>query len=73
MYLYIIAIGWTYVVLMMSITEKSIVAGVLTFVFYGVLPLSLVLWFTLRRLRHLRRIAKNMRSEPLPPVGDDQA
>ena len=42
--MYIVAIAWIYVVLMMSITEQSIIAGILTFVFYGLGPLALFLW-----------------------------
>jgi hypothetical protein len=42
--MYIVAIGWMYVVLMMSITESSIVAGVMTFLIYGVIPLSIILY-----------------------------
>jgi len=40
----IIAIAWLYVVFMMSITEQSAVAGVTTFLLYGVFPLSIVLY-----------------------------
>jgi hypothetical protein len=40
----IVAIAWIYVVLMMSLTETSFVAGLATFVFYGLLPLSIVLY-----------------------------
>jgi hypothetical protein len=42
--LYIVAIAWLYVTLMMSITETSVVAGIATFVFYGLLPLTVVLY-----------------------------
>lgn len=42
--MYIVAIAWIYVVLMMSITENSIIAGIMTFVFYGLAPLALFLW-----------------------------
>ncbi len=42
--MYIVAIAWLYVVILMSITETSITAGILTFAFYGVLPLALLLW-----------------------------
>jgi hypothetical protein len=42
--MYIVAIGWLYVVLMMSLTERSAVAGVVTFLLYGVAPLALFLW-----------------------------
>ncbi len=54
--MYIVAIAWLYVVLMMSLTERSIVAGVATFVFYGLAPLALVLWLmgTPQRRRNRR-------------------
>lgn len=42
--MYIIAIAWLYVVLMMAVTEHSIVAAVLTVLLYGVAPLALFLW-----------------------------
>ncbi len=64
MYLYIIAIGWAYVVLLMAVTAKSVVAGILTFVFYGLLPLGLVLYITLRRLRRSRQIAQERLGQP---------
>jgi len=40
--MYIVAIGWIYVILMMAVTEKNFISGVLTFVFYGVLPLAVM-------------------------------
>ena len=64
MYIYIIAIGWAYVVLMMAATEKSIVAGVLTFIFYGLLPLALVLYITGRQMRRSRMAAKERLGQP---------
>ncbi len=42
--MYVIAIGWLYVTLLMAATEPNITAGVLTFVTYGVAPLALFLW-----------------------------
>jgi hypothetical protein len=42
--MHIVAIAWLYVVLMMSITERTAVAGVATFLLYGVFPLSIVLY-----------------------------
>lgn len=54
--MYIVAIAWLYVVLMMSLTETSIVAGVVTFALYGLAPLSLFLWLvgTPQRRRNRR-------------------
>ena len=42
--MYIVAIAWVYVTFMMAITESSVIAGVLTFLFYGLAPLALFLW-----------------------------
>ncbi len=54
--MYIVAIAWLYVVLMMSLTETSVVAGVVTFALYGLAPLSLFLWLvgTPQRRRNRR-------------------
>jgi membrane protein implicated in regulation of membrane protease activity len=43
-FLYLIAIAWIYVVLLMSLAESSLIAGIMTFIFYCVIPLSLVLY-----------------------------
>jgi type VI protein secretion system component VasK len=64
MYLYIIAIGWTYVVLMMAVTAKSFVAGALTFIFYGLLPLGIVFYITLKQLRRSRMVAQERLNQP---------
>ena len=42
--LLIVAIAWIYVVLMMSITEHSVIAGIMTFLLYCVLPLTIILY-----------------------------
>src|SRR5687768_3617088 len=47
--LYLVAIGWIYVVLMMAVAEAlaptgSLLGALITFLFYGVLPLALVLY-----------------------------
>ncbi|HMM55225.1 MAG TPA: hypothetical protein PKC23_09445 [Candidatus Desulfobacillus sp.] len=42
--MYVVAIGWLWVVLMMALTESSLTAGLLTFFFYGLAPLALFLW-----------------------------
>lgn len=53
--MYIVAIAWLYVVLMMSLTEQSWIAGVGTFTLYGVAPLSLFLWIAGSPARKRRR------------------
>ena len=59
--LYLVAIAWMYVVLMMSVAEAmapggGLLGAVITFVLYGVLPLALVLYLlgTPARRRALR-------------------
>lgn len=42
--MYIVAIAWLYVTLLMALTEPSITAGILTFLFYGLLPCALFVW-----------------------------
>ncbi|MFZ9407888.1 MAG: hypothetical protein ACO26U_12455 [Burkholderiaceae bacterium] len=56
--MYIVAIAWIYVVLMMALTEKSVVAGIATFVFYGLAPLALLLWLLGTPQRRRARLAR---------------
>ena len=56
--MHIVALAWIYVVLMMSITETSVVAGIATFLLYGILPLSIILYLTGTRQRNRRRIER---------------
>lgn len=55
--MYIVAIGWLWVVLMMAMTETSVTAGILTFFFYGLAPLALFLWLAGTPERRRRRSA----------------
>lgn len=54
--MHIVAIAWIYVVLMMAITERSVIAGIMTFLLYGVLPLAVILYLMGTRQRKQRRI-----------------
>ena len=64
--MYIIAIAWLYVVLLMAITEKSLIAGLLTFIFYGLLPCALLLWLlgTRHRQRYKQRLLDQHMGNP---------
>ena len=42
--MYIVAIGWLFVIIMMAITSTSLLSGVVTLFCYGILPLGLFLW-----------------------------
>ncbi|MDK9716136.1 MAG: hypothetical protein OEL86_18835 [Sulfuritalea sp.] len=58
--MYVIAIGWLYVTLLMAATESNLTAGVLTFVFYGLAPLALLLWLFGTPQRRRKRLAREM-------------
>lgn len=45
------AIAWIYVVGLMALTEPSVVAGLMTFLLYCVLPLSILFYLTGSRRR----------------------
>lgn len=67
--MYIIAIGWLWVALMMAISEQNIVAGILSFVFYGLLPCLLLLWLLgtpARRRRQAQAESAARRDEGKP-------
>jgi hypothetical protein len=55
--MYIIAIAWIYVTLLMAATEASITACVLTFIFYGAMPCAILLWLmgTPQRRRDMQK------------------
>ena len=58
--MYIMAIGWGYVALMMALAEAtnangSILGAMLTFVCYGLMPVGLLLYFLGRPARRRRR------------------
>jgi len=56
--MYIIAIAWVYVVLLMAITEPTIVAGIMTFIFYCIFPLTILLYL-MRTPQRKREHAEN--------------
>jgi biotin transporter BioY len=69
--MYIIAIGWLWVAFMMAITEPSIVSGLLTFLFYGLLPCSLLMYLLgtpgrRRRQKKLERDTAESVQTPAP-------
>ena len=64
--MWIVAIAWMYVVVLMAATESSVLGGVLTLLFYGVLPLSLLSYFfgaKGRRARHKARVEEMVRKD----------
>ncbi len=62
--MYIVAIAWLYVVLMMALTETSIIAGLMTFLWYGLAPLALFLWLAGTPARKRSMAAKQHAGKP---------
>lgn len=60
----IVAVAWIYVVGLMALTEPSILAGILTFLGYCVVPLGILLYITGSGRRQARRRAS---AAPLTP------
>ena len=55
--MYIVAIGWAYVILMMAVTASSVGKALSTLVFLGVLPLALFVYVAGGRKRPRRSVA----------------
>ncbi len=76
--LMIVAIAWIYVVLMMSITEHTVIAGIMTFLLYCVLPLSVILYLMAtpqrrRRAEQALRAAQERGNTTATTVAPDPA
>lgn len=64
--MYIVAIAWIYVVFMMSVAEQSAIAGIMTFLLYGALPLAVILYLMgVPQRRRRREEAEKMRRAAL--------
>jgi hypothetical protein len=59
----IVAVAWIYVVGLMALTEPTVVGGIMTFLSYCVLPLSIIYYIFGRR--------KKPRRPPPPPAHQD--
>lgn len=72
--MHIVAIAWMYVVVMMSITEHSFIAGLMTFLLYGVLPVTVILYLMGTPLRKRKRAAaEKLAREQAPGPGGEAA
>lgn len=71
--MHIAAVGWMYVVLMMAITEDSVVAGIMTFFFYGVLPTLVIVYIGGSGQRRKRRELDRLQAmQERQQAGQDQ-
>jgi hypothetical protein len=55
--MYIVAIAWMYVVVLMAATQASVLAALGTLIFYGILPCSVVMYVIMAPTRRRRKQA----------------
>lgn len=74
--MYIIAIGWLYVTLLVAVNEASVIAGIISFLFYGLLPCGLLLWISGSKVRRQRRAYRERQAAAetpdAPPTLDEE-
>jgi hypothetical protein len=76
--LYVVAIGWIYVAGMMAIVEATssngtLLGALVTFVFYGVVPVGIVVYLLATPARRRARRAAERASAAGDPDGGDHA
>lgn len=76
--MYLVAIAWMYVVLMMAVAEAispqgTVLGAAFTFLLYGVLPLSIVMYLLGTPSRRQARLKAEEASSPPPDAGGQAA
>jgi hypothetical protein len=79
--MHLVALAWIYVVLMMAVVEAlspqgTVLGAFFTFLLYGVLPLSIVLYVMgtpMRRSARQRALARHQASSAADPDGSGEA
>lgn len=66
--MWIVAVAWIYVVMLMAFTEPTVVAGIMTFLFYCVLPLGILFYLTGSKARKRKRAAEAEARRDEPPA-----
>ena len=72
--MYLVAIAWMYVVLMVAVVEAvggSVLGAIVTFLFYGLFPMGIVLYLIASPAR--RRMRKAADASSGEPDGSDHA
>lgn len=66
----IIVIAWLYVTVLVAANEATVVAGIVSFLFYGALPCGLLLYFAGSKVRRQRRRFQEMMAEKARQEGE---
>lgn len=70
--MYLVLIGWLYVVLMFAVAQESLIRSGFVLFFLGVLPTWLLMWLTVRRRRLKAQLAREAEEEArAKKVADD--
>jgi type VI protein secretion system component VasK len=65
--LYLVVIGWLYVVVMMAAVSDSLLTALARLLFLGILPVAVLLWMGGLRRRRPRPSAEDARANEAPP------
>ncbi|MFM1924932.1 MAG: hypothetical protein RIT44_738 [Pseudomonadota bacterium] len=76
--MYLIIIAWLYVTLLMALaeafsTQGTLLGAIITFVFYGLLPMSLVAYLMGTPMRRKARQREALEMEQKKPASDDRS
>jgi uncharacterized membrane protein len=71
--MYIVAIAWIYVALMMSVAEATntngtVLGGIVTFILYGILPTSIIIYIMGTPQRRRARLALEKKASKAKPL-----
>ena len=69
--MWIVAVAWIYVVVLMAATEPTVTGGIMTFLAYCVVPLSILFYLTgSKRRRAKRELQARTAAKPGEAGGD---
>ena len=68
--MYIVAIGWLYVTVLVAVNEPTVFSAIVSFLFYGLLPCGLLLWLAGGKVRRRHRAAHESLADKRLDNGD---
>ena len=68
--MYIIAIGWLYVTVLVALNEPTVVSGIISFLIYGLLPCGLLLWMAGSKVRRQRQRYRELLADQRANAGN---
>lgn len=69
--MWIVAVAWIYVVVLMAATEPTVTGGIMTFLAYCVVPLSILFYLTGSKRRRAKRELQARTAEKTGETGGD--